>query len=158
MANNFPKIDWRERGVKIIRSYQLDSNTPTITRGDRVGNQMEQWALSGSEVRHVGCWPGSNPVLVSNLAVIAVSGSVSADLVRNIIFDELLRFDRLAPIGVNQVHGHSVVNLIVQQVIAPAVKYAWMKRDRSNISGRACRFAVRRSRTVYFIKESEILV
>ena len=68
-------------------------------------------------------WPGNNPVPVSNLAVIAVSGSVSADLVRNIIFDELLRVDRLAPTSVNQVHGHSVVNLIVQQVIAPAINY-----------------------------------
>ena len=78
---------------------------------------------AGSDVRHIGRWPGNNPVLVSNLAVIAVSGSVSADLVRNIIFDELLRVDRLAPISVNQVHGHSVVNLIVQQVIAPAINY-----------------------------------
>ena len=79
--------------------------------------------LPGSDFCHVGCWPGSNPVLVSNLAVIAVGSSVSADLERNIIFDELLRVDRLAPISVNQVHGHSVVNLIVQQVIAPAINY-----------------------------------
>ena len=84
---------------------------------------LSLFALPGSDVRHVGRWPGNNPVLVSNLAVIAVSGSVSANLVRNIKFDELLRVDRLAPISVNQVHGHSVVNLIVQQVIAPVVNY-----------------------------------
>jgi hypothetical protein len=79
--------------------------------------------LPGSDVRHVGRWPGNNPVLVSNLSVIAVSGSVSADLVRKIIFDELLRVDRLTPISVDQVHGHSVINLIVQQVIKPAIDY-----------------------------------
>jgi uncharacterized RmlC-like cupin family protein len=28
MANNIPKIDWREHGVKIIRADRLDSNTP----------------------------------------------------------------------------------------------------------------------------------
>src|SRR6478736_6745419 len=79
--------------------------------------------LPGSDVLHVGRRPRSKPVLISNLAVIAVSGSVSAGLVRNIIFDELLRVDRLAPISVHQAHGHSVVNLIVQQVIAPAINY-----------------------------------
>ena len=79
--------------------------------------------LPDSDVRDIGRWPGNNPVLVSNLAVIAVSGSVSADLVRNIIFDELLRFDRLAPISVKQIHGHSVVNLIVQQGIAPVINH-----------------------------------
>src|ERR1700687_5165312 len=57
------------------------------------------------------------------LTVITLIGSVSANLVRNIIFDELLRVDRSAPICVNQVHRHSVVNLIVQQVIAPAINY-----------------------------------
>jgi hypothetical protein len=79
--------------------------------------------LPGFAVRRIGRWPGNNPVLISNLAVIAVSGSVSTDLVRNIIFNELLRVDWLAPISVNQVHGHPVVNLIVQQVIAPAINY-----------------------------------
>ena len=72
-------------------------------------------------IRPVGRWPGNNPVLVSNLAVIAIVDSVSVELVRNIIFDELLRVDRLAPISVNQVHGHSIVNLIIQQIIAPAI-------------------------------------
>ena len=28
MAHSVPKVDWRERGVKIIRADQLDSNTP----------------------------------------------------------------------------------------------------------------------------------
>ncbi len=60
-----------------------------------------KWTLPGADVRHVGRCPGSNPVLVSNLTVIAVRDSVSADLVRNIIFDELLRFDWLTPICVN---------------------------------------------------------
>jgi hypothetical protein len=57
------------------------------------------------------------------LAIVTVSGSVSANLIRKIIFDELLRVDRLAPISINQIHRHSVVNLIVQQVIAPAINY-----------------------------------
>ena len=73
------------------------------------------------DVRPVGRWPGNNPVPVSNLAVIAIVDSVSVELVRNVIFDELLRVDRLTPISVNQVHGHSVVNLIIQEIIAPAI-------------------------------------
>src|ERR1700736_3388563 len=80
-------------------------------------------ALPVSEVCHFGHWSRNNSVLVSNLTVITLIGSVSADLVRNIIFDELLRVDRLAPISVNRVDRHSVVNLIVQQVIAPAINY-----------------------------------
>src|SRR6202521_5409217 len=91
--------------------------------GRPVHRQDPEVRLPDSDVRDIGRWPGNNPVLVSNLAVIAVSGSVSADLVRNIIFDELLRFDRLAPISVNQIHGHSVVNLIVQQGIAPVINH-----------------------------------
>src|SRR5580704_16888813 len=86
-----------------------------------IHRQDPEVRLPDSDVRDIGRWPRNNPVFVSNLAVIAVSGSVSADLVRNIIFDELLRVARLAPISVNQVHGHSVVNLTVQQVIAPAI-------------------------------------
>jgi len=44
----------------------------------------------------------SNPILVSNLAITTVSGSISADLVRNIIFDQLLPVHRLVPISVHQ--------------------------------------------------------
>jgi uncharacterized RmlC-like cupin family protein len=35
MANGGPKIDWREHGVKIIRTDQLDSNTPQTPGMDR---------------------------------------------------------------------------------------------------------------------------
>src|ERR1700682_5713460 len=96
------------------RGMEFDSYQVFITPGVVLGRIR----LDGRLTLTVGT---GNPVLVSNLAVIAVSGSVSADLVRNIIFDELLRFDRLAPISVNQIHGHSVVNLIVQQGIAPVI-------------------------------------
>src|SRR5208282_3346227 len=92
--------------------------TPPLIHEISIGGR-----LPGPDVRRIGRCQGNNPVLVSNLAVIAVSASVSADLVRNIKLDELLHVDRLAPISVNQVHGHSVVNLIVQQVIAPAINY-----------------------------------
>src|SRR5260221_10231441 len=57
----------------------------------------------------------NNPLPVSNLVVIAVIASVSIEIVRNIIFNELLRIDRLAPISVDQVHWHSVVNSIIQE-------------------------------------------
>jgi NAD(P)-dependent dehydrogenase (short-subunit alcohol dehydrogenase family) len=75
--------------------------------------------LPGLGVYHIG--RRNNPVPVSNLVVIAVIASVSIELVRNIIFNELLRIDRLAPISVDQVHRHSVVNSIIQEIIAPTI-------------------------------------
>jgi hypothetical protein len=55
--------------------------------------------LPGLGVYHIG--RRNNPVPVSNPVVITVIASVSIELVRNIIFNELLRIDRLAPISVD---------------------------------------------------------
>ena len=91
-----------------------------MTDGSRLRSQTPTGgSLPGLGVYHIG--RRNDPVPVSNLVVITVIASVSVELVRNIIFDELLRIDRLAPISVDQVHRHSVVNSIIQKIIAPTI-------------------------------------
>src|SRR6202048_5463237 len=70
-----------DRPVQGARLHRLRSRA-----SEDIHRQDPEVRLPDSDVRDIGRWPGDNPVLVSNLAVIAISGSVSADLVRNIIF------------------------------------------------------------------------